>query len=63
MEIEGIIDEIRKAQKLMRSDDKEILEDFIQKAKIHIPEASMTNLDPTFLFLLFLMLERVKENK
>lgn len=63
MEIESITEEIRKAQKLMRNNEREILEDFIQKAKLHIPEASTTNLDPNFSFLLFLLMEIEKKNK
>ncbi|MGC8561912.1 MAG: hypothetical protein ACP5UZ_04000 [Thermoplasmata archaeon] len=63
MEIESIIEEIRKAEKLMNSGDKEITEDFIKKIKLHIPEGSITNLDPYFVFLLFVLLELRKEIK
>ena len=61
MEIESIIEEIRKAEKLMSSGNKEILEDFIRKVKLHIPEGSITSLDPYFVFLLFVLLEMKKE--
>ena len=61
MEIEGIIEEIRKAEKLMSSGNKEIIEDFIRKVKLHIPEGSITSLDPYFVFLLFVLLEIRKE--
>jgi hypothetical protein len=63
MEIEGIIEEIRKAEKLMSSGNKEIIEDFIRKVKLHIPEGSITSLDPYFVFLLFVLLEMRKEIK
>ncbi|MCL4450858.1 MAG: hypothetical protein M1386_06070 [Candidatus Thermoplasmatota archaeon] len=63
MEIESIIEEIRKAEKLMSSGNKEILEDFIRKVKLHIPEGSITSLDPYFVFLLFVLLEMRKEIK
>ena len=56
MEIESIIEEIRKAEKLMSSGNKEIIEDFIRKVKLHIPEGSITSLDPYFVFLLFVLL-------
>ncbi|EQB65286.1 MAG: hypothetical protein AMDU3_IPLC00003G0138 [Thermoplasmatales archaeon I-plasma] len=61
MEIESIIEEIRKAEKLMSSGNKEIIEDFIRKVKLHIPEGSITSLDPYFVFLLFVLLEIRKE--
>ncbi|MFG1445607.1 MAG: hypothetical protein AAE975_00345 [Thermoplasmatales archaeon] len=61
MEIESIIEEIRKAEKLMSSGNKEIIEDFIRKVKLHIPEGSITSLDPYFVFLLFVLLEMRKE--
>ncbi|MCL5929792.1 MAG: hypothetical protein M1123_00720 [Candidatus Thermoplasmatota archaeon] len=61
MEIESIIEEIRKAEKLMSSGNKEIIEDFIRKVKLHIPEGSITSLDPYFVFLLFVLLEMKKE--
>lgn len=63
MEIESITQEIRKAERLLRNDEKEILEDFIRKAKSHLPEGSITNLDPYFAFLLFLLMENAKERK
>jgi len=63
MEIESIIEEIRKAEKLMSSGNKEIIEDFIRKVKLHIPEGSITSLDPYFVFLLFVLLEMRKEIK
>ena len=61
MEIESITEEIRKAEKLMSSGNKEIIEDFIRKVKLHIPEGSITSLDPYFVFLLFVLLEMRKE--
>lgn len=63
MEIESITGEIRKAERLMKDDEKEVLEEFIQKVKLHIPEASTTSLDPSFSFLLFLLLELEKKNR
>ena len=63
MEIENITEEIRKAERLMKSADREIVEDFIKNIKLHIPEASITNLDPYFTFLIFALLEMKKEMK
>jgi hypothetical protein len=63
MEIESIIKEIRKAERLMSSGDREIVEDFIKKTKLHIPEGSITSLDPYFTFLLFVILEIRNEIK
>ncbi len=62
MEIESITEEIRKAERLMNGRDKEIVEDFIKKIKLHIPEGSITNLDPYFTFLLFVLMEIRKES-
>lgn len=61
MEIEGITEEIRKAERLMSNLDREIAEDFIRKIKLHIPEGSITSLDPYFSFLLFVLIEMKKE--
>ncbi len=61
MEIEGITEEIRKAERLMSNRDREIAEDFIRKIKLHIPEGSITSLDPYFSFLLFVLIEMKKE--
>ncbi|MCL5874271.1 MAG: hypothetical protein M1161_02895 [Candidatus Thermoplasmatota archaeon] len=63
MEIESITEEIRKAERLMNSRDREIVEDFIQNTKLHIPEGSITSLDPYFSFLLFVLIEIKKEFK
>ncbi len=63
MEIESISEEIRKAERLMKSEDREIVEDFIKKIKIHIPEGSITSLDPYFTFILFVLLEIKKEKR
>ncbi|MGC8618346.1 MAG: hypothetical protein ACP5UZ_06355 [Thermoplasmata archaeon] len=63
MEIESIAEEIRRAEKLMKGEEKGIVEDFIKKAKLHIPEGSITSLDPYFLFLIFVLLEMKKERK
>jgi hypothetical protein len=63
MEIESITEEIRKAERLMRNDEREILEDFLKKVKVHIPEGSITNLDPYFFFLLSVLVEMKKEMK
>ena len=51
------------SEKLMSSGNKEIIEDFIRKVKLHIPEGSITSLDPYFVFLLFVLLEMRKEIK
>jgi len=63
MEIEKISVEIRRAEKLMKSEDREIVEDFIRKVKLHIPEGTITSLDPYFLFSMFALLELKKERK
>jgi hypothetical protein len=63
MEIEKISEEIRRAEKLMKSEDREIVEDFIRKVKLHIPEGTITSLDPYFLFSMFALLELKKERK
>ncbi len=62
MEIESITEEIRKAERLMSARDREIAENFIKMVKSHIPEGSITNLDPYFIFLLFALLETRKES-
>lgn len=61
MEIESITEEIRKAERLMNNRDREIVEDFIKKTKLHIPEGSVTSLDPYFAFLLFVLMELRKD--
>ncbi len=63
MEIESITEEIRKAERLMNNRDRDIVEDFIKKTKLHIPEGSITSLDPYFSFLLFVLIEIKKEFK
>ncbi len=63
MEIESITEEIRKAERLMKNEDREMVEDFIRKTKLHIPEGSITSLDPYFIFLLFTLIEIRKELK
>lgn len=63
MEIESIAEELRKAERLMKSGEREILEDFIKRVKLHAPEGSITSLDPYFLFLLFVLVEIRKEEK
>ncbi|MEM0141074.1 MAG: hypothetical protein QXN66_03435 [Thermoplasmatales archaeon] len=63
MEIEGIVEELRKAERLLKVEEKQIIEEMIKKARSHIPEGSITSLDPYFLFLLFILFEMNKERK
>ncbi|MEM0127662.1 MAG: hypothetical protein QXO03_01055 [Thermoplasmatales archaeon] len=63
MEIENIVEELRKAEKLLKVEDEQIVEDMIRKARTHIPEGSITSLDPHFLFLFFILFELNKEKK
>ncbi len=63
MEIDRIIEEIRKMEKVMRRDDIELLESIIKKGKIHTPESSYAALDPEFSFIISVLIEILKEKK
>jgi len=63
IEIDRIIEEIRKMEKVMRKEDAELLEDIIKKAKIHTPQSSYASLDPEFSFLLSVLIELSREKK
>lgn len=63
MEIDRIIEEIRKMEKIMRREDAELLEEIIKKGKVHTPQSSYASLDPEFSFLLSVIIELLRERK
>ncbi len=62
MEIERIVEELRKTEKIMRPEDGRILENLIKKGKVHTPESSYAAIDPQFSFLISILIEILKEN-